>query len=480
MHADLMGAVDAFDRVIAAADGLVEPKVLDPVARTVRSVRDRAGYLGDTLVAAVAGGTGSGKSSLINAVAGETVTESGGMRPTTGMPLAWIPSNPEPGLMRLLDDLGVDERVGQDLYHWLALLDLPDTDSVVVDHRHTVEALLPRVDMVLWVIDPEKYQDRLLHEQYIKPLAPYHRQFLFVLNQTDRLTSAVKEQLIEDLTSTLTADGIPDPRIVAVAADPDVGPPVGMDELLSLLEETVDVKQVVYDKLATDLSEAAQLLATSPDVAGGVGFAPRWDEACREAAEKLASGDDRGAERVLNGFVELIADEVGGGASETIRRDITPTEVVAALEVAREASGALRTPSPPPPSRWVKWGRWGATAVLVLALIWGVDRIRAGGALVLPAAVVVAAGLVWTAVGAWSSRARSRRHRSMIADHRESLVDPMARQIDGQLGRELRAVLRARSGVTAAATELNLALSELDRRLGRQVGLPATHSDSGR
>lgn len=466
MHSDLLAAVDAFDRVVAAADGLVDPEVLEPVAKVVRSVRDRAGYLGDTVVAAVAGGTGSGKSSLINALAHEVVTESGGMRPTTGIPMAWIPANPEPGLIRLLDDLGVSERIGQDMYPWLSLLDLPDTDSVVVDHRHTVEALLPRVDLVLWVIDPEKYQDRVLHQRYLQPLAAYHRQFVFVLNQIDRLEPDTVEALVVDLAANLVADGIPSPEILAVAADPTVGPPIGVDELVERLEARVDVKRLVYDKLATDLSEAASLLSASPDLSGGVGFSPRWDAVRLGAAETLAGGDRRATEVVLNRFVEDLGDEIGGGAGESLRGDIGPGVVASAVEVAFESSGAYRTPEPPAAPGWVSPTRLVALATFVAAVFWGLDRLRAGGSLVWPVIGALVAALIWFWIGAWASAFRTRAGRRLVEEHRLGLVDPIARQLESQLGRKLRVVLRRRAGATAAATELNLALAELDRRLG--------------
>jgi len=466
MRGDLQAALDAFDRVIAAADGLVDPATLDPVAHTVRSVRDRAGYLGDTLVAAVAGGTGSGKSSLINALAGEVVTESGGMRPTTGIPVAWIPANPEPGLVRLLDDLGVENRVGQDLHPWLALLDLPDTDSVVVDHRHTVEQLLPRVDLVLWVIDPEKYQDRLLHEGYVRRLAAYHRQFVFVLNQIDRLDQDTIDTMVTDLRASLIADGIPEPLIVTVAADPTAGPPIGIEELIGTLEKTVDVKQTVYEKLATDLGEAARQLSAAPDLSGGVGFGPRWDEARLVAAERLAIGDRRGCEAHLSGFLADLADEVGGGAGASLREEVGSAEIGSAVEVAYESSGAYRLPEPPPAPAWVSPLRWAALVVMVAGLFWGFDRLRSGGELLWPALVAVVALAIWVGVGSWTSTHRSRVRDRLVAEYRRELVDPISRQLDAQLGRRLRGVLRRRAGVTAAATEVNLALAELGRRLG--------------
>lgn len=467
MHADLLAAVDAFDRVLAAAADLVEPDVLDPVATTVNEVRARAGYLGDTVVAAVAGGTGSGKSSLINALAGEVVTESGGMRPTTGIPIAWVPSNPEPGLTRLLDDLGIAERIGQDLHPWLALLDLPDTDSVVVDHRHTVEALLPRVDLVLWVIDPEKYQDRVLHHRYIQPLAPYQRQFVFVLNQIDRLSTETVSALIEDLDESLRSDGIEKPLIVPVAADPTVGPPIGIDELVETLEETVDVKRLVYDKLATDLAEAAHRLSGVPDLSGGVGFNERWDATRHAAAADLAAGDRRSAESRLNGLVDELTAEIGGGAGRALREEVDTEAVKAAVEVAYESSGAFRRPEPPPPPAYFGPLRWMLLVAAVAGGLWSWDRLRSGESLVVPVVVVLVALVAWFSVGVWVSGNRTRAAQRLADEHQAALIDPIARQFEAQLGRRLRTVLRRRASATAAATELNLALAELDRRLGR-------------
>ncbi|HLT97439.1 MAG TPA: GTPase [Acidimicrobiia bacterium] len=466
MHSDLIAVVDAFDRVLAATEGIIDRERLDPIAETVAQVRKRAGYLGDTLVAAVAGGTGSGKSSLINALAGEVVTESGGMRPTTGTPVAWIPANPEPGLMRLLDDLGVEDRVGQDEYPWLALLDLPDTDSVVVDHRHTVEALLPRVDLVLWVVDPEKYQDRLLHDRYLRPLAAYQNQFLFVLNQIDRLNGTPTEEMVEDLRRTLEGDGITNARVVPVAADPDTGPPVGIENLVEVLEDNLDVKRLVYEKLTTDLREAAARLWEQPELSGSVDFATRWDEARNVAASHLASGDRRQSEATLAAFVAGLAEEIGSGAAVRLRESVDETVISEAADIAYEASGAYRRTPPPPAPRWVAPVRWLAVATVFAAAVALVDAIRTGGGLLWPIVIALAGVTVWVGVGWWTSYYRTagaeRERRRRI----EALVEPIGRQLDVHLGNRIREVLRQRAGATAAATELNLALAELERQLG--------------
>ncbi len=82
---------------------------------------------------------------------------------------------------------------------WLCLIDLPDTDSIEVDHRLTVDGLLPRIDVVVWVVDPEKYRDASLHLGLIVPLSAYQSQFVFALNQVDRLSPEDAVAVSDDL-----------------------------------------------------------------------------------------------------------------------------------------------------------------------------------------------------------------------------------------------------------------------------------------
>lgn len=465
MRSDLLAAVDAFDRALAAAAELVDSQQLDPIAETVKATRARVGYLGDTLVGAVAGGTGSGKSSLINALAGEAVADSGGMRPTTSLPLAWIPANPEPGLVRLLDDLGIHHRVGQNVRADLALIDLPDTDSIVVDHRHTVEALLPRVDLVVWVLDPEKYQDRAIHERYLAPLSGYHRQFLFVLNQIDRLESPAVTSVVADLEGSLRAAGIVDPRVIPLAADPDVGPPQGIDLLGEALAAMAAEKRLVYDKLARDLHRAAATLTAIPDLGGSVSFGPRWEAVRGEAAAMLARGERPGTVRHLRGFLEELAGEVGGATGEAVVAEVERGLVEEAVEVAYESAGVYRPVETPPPPGFARPLRWGLVGVAMIALLAAVEQWRGGGVAWPAAAVAVLMIATWAALGAWlASRGRSRRA-AAEEQRRADLIAPIERQLDSRLGRRLREILRRRAGAGAAATELSLALAELERRL---------------
>ena len=91
-------------------------------------------------------------------------------RPTAAEPIAWVPAERRRELTALLTWLEVTqvrEHHGQGLGE-LAVIDLPDFDSIAPEHRRRVDELLPRVDAVAWVVDPEKYKDEIVHGGYLQ------------------------------------------------------------------------------------------------------------------------------------------------------------------------------------------------------------------------------------------------------------------------------------------------------------------------
>lgn len=279
MARDLNAMLDALDLAIGSAAGLFGTDAIDPVAHRARDVRRRIGFLGETVVVALAGGTGSGKSSLLNALAGEPVAQAGVIRPTTSSALAWIPANPEPGLVRLLDDLEIFDRVGQTRFDHLAVIDLPDLDSFDRSNVAEVRRLVPRLDAVVWVFDPLKYNDRAVHHGFLRELTDYDRQFLYVLNQVDRLAPIDVQTVSGDLWKSLVNDGMDDPVVLTTAADPIYGDPVGIDEFEEALHDRFEQKQVAIAKLVADVKTSVVELETSTGVtaAGGLDFDARWN-----------------------------------------------------------------------------------------------------------------------------------------------------------------------------------------------------------
>ena len=88
---DVVEVLDVIDLAISRGVGVLPAESLDRIERRALQLRDRRGYAGDVLVLGIAGGTGSGKSSLLNAMAGAPIASVSHLRPHTDAPLAWIP-----------------------------------------------------------------------------------------------------------------------------------------------------------------------------------------------------------------------------------------------------------------------------------------------------------------------------------------------------------------------------------------------------
>ena len=319
MHDALVGLLDKVDTAVAESMGVLHRPDVDVVARLARDIRVRLSYPESVVVVAFAGGTGSGKSSLFNAVAGEEVALSGGIRPMTSKPLASLPAAQAGALAGYMDALGITERVEHDGPSWLCLLDLPDNDSVELDHRHQVDALLPRVDLVIWVTDPEKYRDARLHHGYIAPLATYQDQFIFVLNQIDRLDPEDAKAVEDDFGEALREDGIAEPFLIATAAHPVAGPPIGIDRLVDRLDVARDGRRGVYRKSLTDLAMAAFRLVESSSGARGVDFENRWAVEVASAVGLALEGRAAGGAHDLASFLSELAAEIDGESGERLQ-----------------------------------------------------------------------------------------------------------------------------------------------------------------
>ena len=287
--ADLERALSAADDALAAAEPIVDPPTLADLRRELDAARVRHGHLGNAVVAALVGGTGSGKSSLLNAIAGTEVAQAGVLRPTTDQPTAWVPRSGGVPLDRLLDDLGVEQRVVHDRDLDVAVLDLPDLDSVERSHRRTVDDLLPRVDLVVWVLDPQKYNDLQVHE-LVRERRRWAAQLVFVLNQSDRLGRADRDAVLADLVASLRDDGIPAPTVLATAAAPADGPPAGVDGLWAELGLRAEGKAAVLGKLTSDLHALADRLEahTGGDALAPEDLAARWSSLATEVADEAA------------------------------------------------------------------------------------------------------------------------------------------------------------------------------------------------
>ena len=137
--------------------------------------------------------------------------------------------------------------IGQDL-SGVAILDLPDVDSVRIEHRATVDALLPRIDAVAWVVDPEKYDDERLHEYLRASRSPFRPDAVHLQQSRSTRSPSNEQMLAADLRRRLAADGIERAEVMMVSASDGSG----VEELRSELSRAADGKAIIAAKLATD------------------------------------------------------------------------------------------------------------------------------------------------------------------------------------------------------------------------------------
>ncbi|MGD0705030.1 MAG: GTP-binding protein [Trebonia sp.] len=239
------------------ADAGFGTALLDDADGVLKRAGERLRLSSNHTVVALAGGTGSGKSTLFNALSGAAFSPPGVTRPTTRHVHACVWGMQ--GVAPLLDWLNVQRRhryarasvldSGETDLDGLVLLDLPDHDSVVTASMAAVDRLSKLADMVIWVLDPQKYADAAVHNRYLIPLAGHASVFTVVLNQIDVLPAEQIRDCEQDLRRLLDAEGLAETPVLPVSARTGAGLP----ELHALLMETVHRNRAVTDRIAADI-----------------------------------------------------------------------------------------------------------------------------------------------------------------------------------------------------------------------------------
>jgi len=140
-------------------------RALELLHHTRSFLLPRAHDLDAPLLIAIIGPTGSGKSSLLNTLAGAPVSRTGVLRPTTRDAVAVGGAR---DLQRALDDgaltgLAPDqvERHEVEVMPGLVIVDAPDVDSVEHADRALADHLLEAADLAIFVTTATRYADRV-------------------------------------------------------------------------------------------------------------------------------------------------------------------------------------------------------------------------------------------------------------------------------------------------------------------------------
>jgi GTP-binding protein EngB required for normal cell division len=247
----LVDRVEAVRRFVAVSSPYLPDDLIAPARTVTTRAGQRLGLSREHTIVALAGATGSGKSSLFNALTGTQLSTVGVRRPTTGTAHASVWGSDDAG--PLLDWLGVGRRYSQDAgdpgLRGLVLLDLPDFDSVELAHRAEVDRLLELVDLVVWVLDPQKYADKLLHRQYLSQFHRHRDITVVVLNQADLLTPSDVERCLADLRVLLASDGLG--GVPSFATSATAAP--GIEPLTATLRQAVAARLAMLQRLSGDV-----------------------------------------------------------------------------------------------------------------------------------------------------------------------------------------------------------------------------------
>ncbi|MGR8953108.1 MAG: GTPase [Gammaproteobacteria bacterium] len=195
----------------AVAAGWLEPELLEQESPLQGGTPNALFAEGQNrpLLVAFMGGTGVGKSSLLNRLAGRAIARTGIERPTSREVTLF--HHRSVGLQHLPENLPIDSvKIAQhddETKRHIIWIDMPDFDSIDQNNRHLVLEWLPHIDVLIYVVSPERYRDDKAWRLLLAEGARHA--WLFVLNQWDR---GVPEQF-EDFKHQLGKAGFIEPII---------------------------------------------------------------------------------------------------------------------------------------------------------------------------------------------------------------------------------------------------------------------------
>jgi GTPase Era involved in 16S rRNA processing len=280
--------VEGLDVAIGAARGRLDDEVLDDAQRTVDRAASRIKLSSEHTVVALAGATGSGKSSTFNALTELELSAVGVRRPTTSWATACVWG--KEGAEELLDWLGIPPRhqvtrdsmlsVGREdaTLNGVVLLDLPDHDSTEVSHHLEVDRLVEMADLLVWVLDPQKYADAAIHDRYLAPLKAHKDIMVVVLNHIDTVPENRRGAMLDDVRRLLAEDGLDGVPVLSSSAREGWG----IAELKAQIAKRAKEKRATRARLEADLHAAAERVAEI----SGTAPAPALDDARLRALEE--------------------------------------------------------------------------------------------------------------------------------------------------------------------------------------------------
>ncbi len=265
------------------------------------------------LVVAFFGGTGVGKSTLLNRLAGEKIAQTGIERPTSREVTFYLhtllkPEKLPPGIPNDKVKL-VFHRSAK--FKEIVWVDLPDIDSLEHANRELTLSLLPYFDVLIYVVSPERYKDKLgfevLRERKKESL------FLFVMNRWDE----AQEPQIEDFTQELKQAGFFNPIVLRCDSRSEIAArkPDDFGKLVELLEDFVrshGIEALSARNTQKEINKAEGALNRLLESLDGKRIdclIARWRTLWKDTQEAIRPG--------LKGSAVVLAREIGSSGART-------------------------------------------------------------------------------------------------------------------------------------------------------------------
>ncbi|MGI2323469.1 MULTISPECIES: GTPase [unclassified Methylococcus] len=269
------------------------------------------------LVIGFFGGTGVGKSSLLNRLAGAAIARVGVERPTSREVSLYAHESVR--LDRFPPDLPLDRiRLAHhhnDTLRRLVWIDMPDIDSAETANRELALRWIPHIDLLIYVVSPERYRDDCGWAMLMEQRGTHA--WAFVMNQWDHGDPVQ----IQDFLALLKNSGFAEPYLFRTQCASDDGTPAAADDFASLerlIEELADkhlVDQIESQALACRTRRLQTCLAvvkarleqrSAWDAQRG-SWEAQWNEVATELKQGLAWVTQRAAEEFLAGRLKSLA-----------------------------------------------------------------------------------------------------------------------------------------------------------------------------
>ncbi len=314
-------------------DGIVAQR--EAAAAAVRQIDDyirpRLADLDAPLLAVVGGSTGSGKSTIVNALLGVATTRVGVIRPTTRQPIlvhspvdaGWFASDRIlPGLARVrgrvsapgtpasaAGDTPEAARISElmlleheSVPRSLAIIDAPDIDSVADENRALAAQLLAAADLWLFVTTANRYADavpwRLLEGAAARQITVG-----VVLN---RVPPGATDEVLPDLRAMLAARGLADAPVFTIDEQP-------LDDLGMLPASAVAGPRAWLEGIAGDRASRARIAART--LSGAIGDLDQRVTRIADARQQQLDWLD-GAEAAADAHYQAAIDAVDAATSD--------------------------------------------------------------------------------------------------------------------------------------------------------------------